>query len=129
MLYLFERIAHASRDVQWEDTKQNMRELIKNQIQRIVSSHMYRGRSGLSLVGFDVSPITGQGYASSTDVAEYCSKIQNLIEIHEPRLVNVRVSIQGAKNPLMPFQAEIMAKLREDLSSFSIKLDMAIMPS
>lgn len=112
MQYLLERLASAGERTPGPQPRFDLRAAVRDQIQRVVSSHFWPGPLGLELMGMNLRPLPGAGYACGPDVARYSAGIRELVLTHEPRLANVRVSVAATASALMPFQVVVTGQLQ-----------------
>ncbi len=103
MQYLLERLASTE-----PDAKPQMAtgEAIREQIARVLNSHLHAGIAGLDLMQVDLPHLGGDAYASARDVATYAGKIGRLISLHEPRLQRPKVTL--APRPEEPTRYQIV---------------------
>jgi predicted component of type VI protein secretion system len=124
MQYLLERLASAGERTPGPQPRFDLRAAVREQIQRVVSSHFWPGSPGLELMGLNLPPVAGYGYACGPDVARYSAGIRELVLTHEPRLADVQVSVAPTCSPLMPFQVVVSGQLadRDVQDTFSFDL-------
>lgn len=114
MQFLFERLEFAGAAPAQNGLIFNLRDAVRLQIQRLVSSHVWSGSTGLELMHIGVPSLTGSGYAQKDDVQRYSLGIRDMIVRHEPRLSGVRVSVEETRNSVMPFQVVVTGKLADE---------------
>lgn len=124
MQYLLERLAAASDSSPGPALRFDARDAVRQQIQRVVSSHFWPGDPGLELMGMNLPPIAGFAYACGPDVARYGAAMRELIQTHEPRLRNVRVSLAATASPLMPFQVVVSGQLDDQADTDTFRFDL-----
>ncbi len=124
MQYLLERLASASDSTPGPALRFDARDAVRQQIQRVVSSHFWPGDPGLELMGMNLPPIAGFGYACGPDVARYSASIRELIHTHEPRLRNVQVSVAPTASALMPFQVVVKGQLDEQTEADTFRFEL-----
>jgi hypothetical protein len=124
MQYLFERLALAHESTPGPQPRFDIRRAVREQIQRVVASHFWPGAPGLELMGLNLPPVAGYGYACGPDVARYGAGIRELLLTHEPRLTNVRVSVAPTASPLMPLQVVVTGQLQgqDETDTFRFEL-------
>lgn len=113
MQYLLERLARAGASVDDGGDRFDLRAAVRDQVQRLVASHFWPGALGLELMGMNLPPLAGYGYAAKGEVTSYAAGIRDLIVRSEPRLHGVRVTVVQAGGPLMPYEVQISGRLNE----------------
>ncbi|MDP2371746.1 hypothetical protein [Rhodoferax sp.] len=124
MQYLLERLANARDSTQEPPLRFDVRAAVRQQIQRVVSSHFWPGDAGLERMGMNLPPIAGFGYACGPDVARYSAALRALILSQEPRLRNVRVSVAATASALMPFQVVVQGQLADQDESDTYRFEL-----
>lgn len=114
MQFLFERLEFAGAASAQNGSIFNLRDAVRMQIQRLVSSHVWSGSTGLELMHIGVPSLTGSGYAQKDDIQRYSLSIRDTIVRHEPRLKGVRVSVEETRNSVMPYQVVVTGKLTNE---------------
>ena len=110
MMYLLERIAAAGAALPEAD----LRELVRQQIDRVVRSHFWPGATGLQLMDMNLPPLAGFGHSASADVERYAAGLGALIARHEPRLKALRVGLVPTGESLAPWQVRVTGLLPGD---------------
>ena len=112
MPYLLERLScpsdgdgHANFD---------LRAAVQDQIQRVVSTHVWPGPCGLELMGIGLPQLTGFGYRAEGELTRYARQIREQIVRHEPRLQGVRVSLQNRAGSTQPYQVQVTGWLANE---------------
>jgi hypothetical protein len=111
MLYLLEKLACPVAEVPGPAIGGTLRDAVRRQIERVVCSHFWPGAPGLQLMGMNLPPLAGFGYAAGADVERYCAGLHALLLRHEPRLEGPRVDVTATGSPLMPYQVAITGRL------------------
>lgn len=111
MQYLLERLAEAAEPTPGPRRRFDLRDAVRAQIQRVVSSHFWPAGPGLELTGFVLPPLAGFGYACRPDVERYADGIRALVLAHEPRLAGATVTVAPTGSPLMPFEVLVSGSL------------------
>lgn len=126
MQYLLERLAHAGADPASRAQAFDLRAAVRDQVERLVSSHFWPGAPGLQLMGMNLPPVAGYGYAVQDDVASYAAGIRDLIVRSEPRLQGARVSVVRAGGALMPYRVQVTGRLADggDADTFEFSLPL-----
>lgn len=113
MLYLLERLAAAAEATPGPPPRDDLRAAVRLQIERVVSSHFWPGAPGLQLMGLNLPPVAGYGYAAKGDIESYCASLRDLVTRQEPRLTGVRIELAATGSPLMPYQLAVTGRLRD----------------
>lgn len=113
MQFLLERLEFAGAAPAQSGQSFNLRDAVRLQIQRLVSSHVWAGSTGLELMRVGLPSLTGAGYAQKDDIQRYSLSIRDMIVRHEPRLTGVRVTVEETRSSVMPFQVVVTGKLAD----------------
>lgn len=127
MQYLLERLACAGANPAPGAGAFDLRAAVRDQIERLVSSHFWPGAPGLQLMGMNLPPVAGYGYAVQDDVTTYAAGIRELIVRSEPRLQTPSVSVVRAGGSLMPYQVQVTGRLAgedDDSGTFEFNLPL-----
>lgn len=124
MQYLLERLAAAGEAV--PGARFDLRAAVRDQIQRLVSSHFWAGRPGLDLMALPLPPLPGSGHACRPDVEAYAGGIRALVLAREPRLRDVRVGVEPARDPLTSFQVVVSGLLADGDDPDTFRFDLPL---
>jgi len=113
MQYLLERLAAAGDPTPGPPRRPDVHAAVRAQIERVVSSHFWPGRAGLELMGMNLPPVAGFGYACERDTVRYAAGIRDLVVEHEPRLKGVAVDVEQTGSPLMPQQVVVRGVMQD----------------
>ncbi len=112
MQYLLERLAIAGQRAHGTPSRFDLRAAVREQLQRVVTSHFWPGAPGLQLMGHNLPPLAGFGYTARADVTRYSAGIRELVLAHEPRLSNVQVSVAATTSALAPLEVVVTGELK-----------------
>ena len=113
MQYLLERLAAAG-GPPGPLPRDDLREAVRMQIERVVTSHFWPGAPGLELMGMNLPPLAGYGYAAGPDIESFCAGLRDLVQRHEPRLEGVRIAMEPTGRAAMPYRLAVTGRLQGD---------------
>ena len=113
MLYVLERLAGPAAGVPPPPARDALRAAVRRQIERVVSSHLWPGAPGLELMGMNLPPLAGFGYAAAPDIERFRAGLQALLLQQEPRLQDPQVALAPTGQALMPYELVVRGWLAE----------------
>lgn len=122
MPYLLERLSEPQGAT--SDAEFDLRRAVCEQIQRVVSTHVWPGPSGLELMGIGLPQLTGFGYAGKDDLTRYARLIREQVLRHEPRLQGVCVSLRSRSGSTQPYQVLVSGHLVDQPQAETFSFDL-----
>lgn len=103
MQFLFERLADAEKAI-------DIAEAVRQQVQRLVSIHVWEGDAGLHLMNLGIAPVAD--VHNIDQLGQLAARVHTLIERNEPRLVVVRVDVDASTSHAHPARLVVTGRLR-----------------
>jgi predicted component of type VI protein secretion system len=124
MPYLLERLAQDPAAGAATREGFDLREAVRSQIQRVVSTHVWPGATGLELMGIGLPQLNGFGYAQKDDIARYAGLIREQVVRHEPRLLGVSVMLQSLPSAAMPYKVLVSGRLADQAQAERFQFEL-----
>lgn len=99
MQFLLEKLASAGAGLPREEAAADAKAAIAAQIQRIVSCRPWDSGEGGALLDFGMPSPVDVAYHGGESLDLYAARLARLIARHEPRLLNVSVSVEADAGP------------------------------
>lgn len=122
MPYLFERLAAPVRTADGRVEPFDEQAAVAAQIQRIVASRNVPLGAAEAVVPWGLPNAVELGHHSETELSQFAEQARRLIARHEPRLVNVRVSIEAQDDVLNPYRLIVSGLLSKAPCEISVAL-------
>lgn len=116
MQLLLERLAGAG------DARFDMRQAVQQQVQRLVSIHVWEGDTGLHLMDMAIAPVAD--LHGGADAARFAARLHELIRRHEPRLQVLRVDLEPTGDTLAPLRLVVAGRLRGEKEPETLRFDL-----
>lgn len=116
MQWLLERLAGAG------ETRFDLRKAVCEQVQRLVSIHVWEGNTGLHLM--DMGIAAAADLHSRADLARFAARLHELIRRHEPRLHVLRVDLEPTNDALSPLRLVVAGRLLDQKDPETLRFDL-----
>ena len=124
MPFLLERLAMRPDPIDGRTEAFDEIAAIQAQVQRLFASRSLQNVGASALLEWGLPNVVEMGAADMPSLCRYAEQARRAIAKHEPRLENVRVTVEPQENVLTPFRLQVTAVLSssQDACCFGISL-------
>lgn len=98
---------------------------IQAQVQRLFASRSLRDAGASAVLEWGLPSIVEMGAADMPALCRYAEQARRAIVKHEPRLGNVRVTVEPQDDALMPFRLQVTAVLSDSREACDLSIPLS----